>query len=384
MNPPPKPAVEDPIDSFLDAGLYIKPMTRKNYRNCINYFCRFTARLPTVYQTLPLPDIEKDLEGYFNALVQEHPILSTASYIAPVKQYLIYCNKETKALDFWDKLAKRTKGQEPNSDKAKLNRNDLREILNHGDIRAKALYLMQISSGRRIGEILALKPDDVHIYGVDEEGKPKLLDLAWLNIKKSTSDKQRTKTGQKTKAYISYEARDYYLAYMRVRDDYVQRASKRVYHSDPTDQRVFPIGYCTANQIWLTMLIKAKKVEYVKKGRSRFAKREHRYQQTEERTHCNRAFFRTYLGDPDLAEFLMGHGNKMTRAYRNMADEDIQKRYKELMPNITIFESTTNEQIQENLASIREENKQLRSEMEQLKVLLMFKKDLEGMINSKK
>ena len=53
--------------------------------------------------------------------------------------------------------------------------------------------------------------------------------------------------------------------------------------------------------------------------------------------HALRKYFRGYLSDANLAEFLMGHSTNMTRIYDQMKPEDRAKKYLECMKNVTFF-----------------------------------------------
>ncbi|GAH69086.1 unnamed protein product, partial [marine sediment metagenome] len=82
--------------------------------------------------------------------------------------------------------------------------------------------------------------------------------------------------------------------------------------------------------------------------------------------HCLRKFFRSYLGDADLSEHLMGHAHGLVKLYRNMKIEDLSEKYNNLMHNVTFFEvspdlSGINEQMKEKETRINELNQKYNS-----------------------
>ncbi len=390
----------DKIDNFLDKKLLSSPSTRRNYRmNIQSYFKLLNKDMNTYFEDAYIKNEkgEKVLNGrYDDDLIKIHqiqkekgrPDLSTRTYFNSVKQFMVSNNKDFKDIEFWDILKARTRGAEPDSDEAILNANDIKTILAHGNACSRALFLMLCSSGRRISEILALTPDDINI-----EVSP-----ATINIKKGL-DRNTTKTKQKTLCYISDEATTAYNTWMKERDEYLKTALKRNTHKkDENDPRIFPMSYHNALVIWKTLLMKAALVDiehYKNKwtGRmSRRIKKKHKGDRLLQHPHCLRKFYRSYLGDADFAEYMMGHSTMLTRAYRQMKPEDKAATYQKLMPNVTIFETTSkdivdlNSRMQEKDTKLKDMEKNMEEmkrdlKMAQLEIQIMKH---EGQINGKK
>jgi integrase len=303
------------------------------------------------------------------------PALSQRTFFNSVKQFMFSYDKSLKDLEFWDTLKQRSKGAEPSSDEAILNAADIKTILNHGNPCSKALYLILASSGRRISEILALTPDDVNTN----------THPTTINIRKGLS-RQTTKTGQKTLCFISDEATEAYNIWMKERDNYLQTACKRSYRKpkDPNDPRIFPMSYHNALLMWSTMLMKAQLVDIVtyedkwSKKQRRKVKKKHKGERLFQHPHSIRRFYRSYLGDADLAEYLMGHGTILTKTYRQMKPEDLAAKYSKLMPNVTIFSTAPDlSGINEEIKILKEDNQRLRNDlqdyqtyMEKIKMML--------------
>lgn len=348
------------IETFLNKRLLTVPSTRKCYRVNIQSYFRLSERDMTQYfnNGTTTEDYEEDLRRVYKILHDEgKPDLSIRTFFNAVKQFMINHDKKLKDLDFWETLRARTRGAEPESDEAILNKDSIKAILSHGNACSRAMFLILASSGRRIGEVLALTPEDINIS----------TSPATINIRK-TVDRKTTKTKQKTLCFISDEARESYVAWMKERDEYLRIAVTRGNHEkDPNDKRVFPMSYHNALIIWNNLLMKADLVEienYTDKWtgkQNRRIKKDKKGERTLQHPHCLRKFFRSYLGDADLGEYLMGHGTMLTRAYRQMTPEDLAKKYLDVMPNVTIFGHAP------DLTGINESLKQKDKDIEEMK-----------------
>lgn len=375
MKQPTKPE-NDAIEKFLDKRLITKDSTRRTYRTCIetyfniigkdenNYFQK--KKKPDDYET----DLNKTYLYYLNKKKKGYMAIRT--YFSPVRLFMITNDKTLKELEFWDILKARTQGAEPQSEETILNAAKIKEILTHGDTCAKAMFLMLASSGRRIGELLALTTDDIDISTTP----------ATIKVTKGLVGKEitTTKTKQTTTCFISEEAKNAYKAWLIEREAYLQRACKiSKYDKDPDDPRVFPMSYDNAKTKWETCLTRS----------GVGLKRDTKTGRLLAHPHALRKFFRSYLGDADLAEYLMGHSTLLTRAYRQMTLEDLGAKYLQYMPNVTIFE-TTPQNIRELQADAAEKDKQLQKmeqrlkDVEALAEMLQMKLDIEKLKNGKK
>jgi len=376
---------KDLIEEFLDKKLLTAKSTRRCYRvNIEKYFRLLDKDINTYLKNgNTLEDYESDLRRVYLMLQEQRKgLLSIRTVFTGVKQFMVTHDKELKDLDFWELLKNRTKGAEPASDSAIFNTGSIKEILSHGNACSRAMFLMLASSGRRIGEILALLPSDVNTD----------VSPATINIKKTVNG-NTTKTGQKTLCFISDEALSAYKTWMKERDEYLRISLKRGNHEkDANDPRVFPMSYHNALIIWRNLLMKANLVEienfkdkYTGKMNRRI-KREHKGERTLSHPHCLRRFYRSYLGDADLAEYLMGHGTILTKTYRRMRPEDLAEKYRKLMQNVTIFENTSKD-VEELRKSDKEKDeriKELETKLANIENLLGLKKQMEELIKNGK
>jgi integrase len=360
------------IEEFLKGRVLTNSNTIRNYKmNITQYFKMLNKDINTYFKDTPKDEEQekKQLEQYNNDLKKIYmifekkgkPDLSRRTFFNSIKQFMVYNNKKLKELDFWDILKIRTKGAEPSNDEAILNNKDIKTILSHGNTLSRCLYLMLASSGRRISEVLALTPEDV-----DTSVSP-----TTINIKKGLNSKN-TKTKMKTICYISDEATESYKAWMKERDEYLKNSAKKLltYENKLDDPRVFPMSYSNAIVIWQRLLMKANLVEtYNVRNRwngtmDKRIKKKHHRERLYYHPHCLRKFFRSYLGDADFSEYLMGHATLMTKTYRQMKPEDKAEKYKKLMENVTIFSTGPNsERLNDMQKQLTEKDKQI-SEMQ--------------------
>jgi integrase len=357
----------DLITTFLDRKLITAPSTRRNYRmNVQSYFKILEKDMDHYFKNgYTNDDYDNDLRKVYKIQQDRgRPDLSTRTYFNSIKQFMVTNDKTLKDLEFWDILKARTRGAEPDSDEAKLNQQDIKTILSHGNAKSRALFLMLASSGRRIGEILALTPDDINTN----------VHPTTINIRKGL-ERKTTKTKQKTICYISDEATEAYKTWMKERDRYLASAMRKSHliKKDGNDPRVFPMSYHNALVIWKVLLMDAKVVEiepFLDKWTgqmNRRVKKKHKGDRILMHPHCLRKFFRSYLGDADFSEYLMGHATIMTRTYRQMKDEDKAAKYQELMSNVTIFETPVNlSGVHNEIKELKDENQRLRNYLQDM------------------
>jgi len=357
----------DKIDQFLDKQLLTAYSTRKLYRiNIQNYFKRTNKDMNTYIQKNTPEEIENDIqEIYLEFKKNQKPPLSIRTYFNSVKQFLISQDQKKngderiKDWEIWDTLKNALKGSESAGDDFVPNQKDIKTVLSHGNTLSRAMFLMLASSGRRIEEIISLYPDDI-----DTTHTP-----TRINVKKgydpSNPDKIKlhTKSGSKTICFISNEATQAYLTWMKERDSYLAAAVQKMNlrkgkKKDPNDKRVFPMSYDNARYIW-KVLIK----------RSGLYKKDSRTKRLTLHPHCLRKFYRSYLGDADLSEHLMGHASSgLVKIYRNMKIEDLAEKYNNLMHNVTFFE------VPQDLTGIhlemQEKDKQIQELRDQMSMLM--------------
>ena len=193
-----------------------------------------------------------------------------------------------------------------------ITRDHLQALLPLLSIRDRAVALVMLASGGRIGEVLQLRLQDV-----DLEGEP-----ARVVFRAAT-----TKNKERRISFLTGEAVEAMRAWLTVRSDYLQTAVRRNLglvkqgHSKPKsldDARLFPFSRASFDLGWKQALERA--------GLSRLC------ETTQRRTihpHGLRKAFRSWFGaaaGPDAAEVLMGHSGYL-ETYRKYTEEDLRQAY---------------------------------------------------------
>lgn len=308
------------IDDFL--GLYKSKNTIQGYERQLSRFFDVIGEDPNTYIKKGR-SYQQDIEKYWNSyLSTKAPNTRNQAFCAirmflehylSDKKYAEVCSKK-----FFKRIQGRGKGKAQRTwIKDKVPTPEvLKTILQHTDIKGKALFLTLATSGMRIGEALYLKPKHIHLNET-----PVRIELP----------SEATKTGEARTTFITNEARDAINEWLKLRDKYVQYADKvTTSGSRPkNDTRIFPYSYQTAWEMWKRAIINA---ELAEKDKDRY-----RYH-----VHTLRKFFRSRLPKSigvDMTEFLMGHSGYLTKEYRDYPDEELGKEYLKGTDRLLIFET---------------------------------------------
>ena len=345
----------DLIDKFFEKRLITTFNTRKSYKSNINKYFKIIGKDINTYFNETLESIENDLnKAYMQLDKQEVPLLSRRTFFNAIRQFLCTHDKKLKDLDFWDILKSKVRGADPISEELVPNTTDLKTVLSHGNTLSRAMYLMMASCGCRIGELLALTENDI-----DTDSKPTKLTISKTYDSSSKNyTKMLTKTRKKRIAFISDEATDAYMEWMKERSTWLKHAAHKAqrFNKNKDDPRIFPMTDNNAMVIW-TNLVKKSKLYKENKERDITTGRLILH------PHCLRKFFRSYLGNADLSEHLMGHATGMDRHYRNMKKEDLAELYFKHMQNVTVFETPADTtHIQNEMAQLQKDNQEMKAE----------------------
>ena len=165
---------------------------------------------------------------------------------------------------------------------------------------------------------------------------------------------------------------------MKEREPYLKTAVKKMRKrqgqtKNPDDKRVFPMGYDNVIYIW-RLLVK-KSGLFVKDSRTK---------RLTLHPHCLRKFYRSYLGDADLSEHLMGHASSgLVKIYRNMKIEDLAEKYNRYMHNVTIFETspdlsglhTEMQEKDQTIKDMQNEMQEMKAEITEMRLERLEKKN---------
>jgi integrase len=295
---------------------------------------------------------EADVKQFHHDLIDNPP--KTIYTALTVVRVFLSENDIELPTKFWRGIRNRTKGSRAVTDDRVPSNLELKKILSHADVRARAFFLTLASSGMRIGEACLIKINDV-----DLDSNPSTIHMR----------AEYTKSGNKRICFLSDEARDAINAWLIHRDRYLITACRRSkafegYHKrkekkSPNDNRLFPFSKGTATDVWNRLLKNAE-----------FGDVDERTKVHKMHPHTLRKFFRTRLSlkvPLDVVEALMGHEGYLTAAYRKYSPEQLGELYLSGTPDLAVFEAPADlTDVQEQLTEKETRIKELEQQIEKI------------------
>ena len=239
-----------------------------------------------------------------------------------------------------------------------IEKHQIRSFLEHCDPRMKAITLLLVSTGMRIGEVLALNED-----------------MITPQRRMITLPPEITKTDTGRNVFYNNDTEKALYQWLKVRTEYVIRNNEFIKNVpgvvlvDVKDPRIFPLDK-PINKAWNNTAKKAGmgKTDGKKKQFIRF------------HPHAIRKFYSTQLriaGMPDgIVESLLGHSVPLSM-YQNYTPKQFQEQYEKYADALTIgdaeeiaatVKSITEKSIQQNgkMTALELENKGLKERLAQL------------------
>lgn len=286
--------------------------------------------------------IQNEIEKYIIKLYKNKSNKTRSLYFKALKYYL---ERNDITLDkfFLKNIKNKIKDKYPASIDIIPTNKILREILEHGTLKDRALFLFLASSGIRINEALQLTHDDINL-----EHNPPIINLRG----------KITKSGYPRFTFISNEAKQSLQSFLKVREEYLKNASKKSPrgHKKPiNDNRIFPFSYSTAWSMFTRLL---RESEYTEKDQSTNLYKIH--------IHSLRKFFKTRLS-AEIQKYhldkLTGHENELSNSYIRPDLETLSKEYLNAEHLISIFEQPPNtEEIYDKIKLLENEIEKLKKE----------------------
>jgi len=334
------------IETFFQKKLITRPNTQRSYQRGIElYFKIINKDINNYFNNKP--SYEDDITKYYHYLEKKSTQMTRKNRINAIKQFLKTFDKNTRDLEIWDTISYRLRNISAESEETPLDKNDLKKILRYGDICSKAMFLIMGSCGCRIGELVQLLPDDIHT----DETPTRI----YFRV-------EITKTHKPRDSFITQEATESYKAWMKIRKDYLISAVKKTtfdYGKKDVDDRVFPMTDVNVRAKWLTLV---RKSDYDSKDSKTHRLKAH--------PHSLRKFFRSYLGNADLAEHLMGHAGYLS-TYRQFNTKQLAKEYLKYMGNLCIFEFPGMEEVQDSLKEKDQQMAQMQKTINEMKMEIL-------------
>jgi len=260
-----------------------------------------------------IDEYEKNISAYRNSLIaDEYSPKCTHNYVSTIKLLLEHnhCDLD---VSFWKKLKERgaDKVVEPICDFKIPTTTELRTILAHATAQSRAMFLLQATSGLRIGEVVSLKRGDIDLD----------YDCPHIIIRGKTS-----KTRMKGRTRCSQEAKQAIIDWLNVRAKAIETINKRTppeYQKSTTmnkDDYIFPVTTKSARKMWNRLLERAGFTGEDTSGK---------YARHLMSTHTLRKFFRNELSkyDNGLAQYLMNQRTGLDKRYRDYTDEYLDQEY---------------------------------------------------------
>jgi len=295
--------------------------TRKQYRISLKQFFNVVGVKPHAYFQQNR-EYEADLEKFAKSLVGHAP-LSRRTKLSAVRGF-VERNNVLLSKYFWKDLKKYGWGTGVQTLDYIPTTKDIKKILQRGDCRSRALFLVMASSGMRIDEVVGLTWNNIKL-----ERNPVRLELPG----------KITKNGKPRITFISDEAKDVLIEWEKDRPKFLKRSinkTKKCLYKDKSenDERIFPIAEDTARNIWNSMLERSGP-PYNERDQNTKNKI-HKYH-----PHTLRKFFRTQLsigcGNPDIPETLMGHEGYLTNSYRRFTTDELEEGYKKGVARLLVY-----------------------------------------------
>lgn len=348
------------LEKFL--SMYQSKSTVNTYKYAIKEYFQSLGVSDIDHYFTDHRDYEEDVRTFFTSIINRPP-LTINVMLAGTRTFLLENNVELNQL-FWKRLRGKVRGSKAQLMDEVPTNSTLKKILIHMSIHGKALFLVLVSSGMRIGECLRLKLSDINETKINIRG-------------------EYTKTGNPRVSYISDEAKEYLNEWLKVRQKYLVEASARSVvrpqYIKPfkgksiEDDRIFPFDANTAHAIWNNALKKSLNGEMQQVGMIK------RYLI---HPHVLRKFFRSRMATlipVDIVEALMGHEGYLTDVYRRYSQEDLLNYYKKGEESVLIFSNISeavakikkdvelqNINLQDSVHVVLEENKRLNGQITSL------------------
>lgn len=359
---------------WLDS--YPSSSTRASYRAAASSFLRTILGREDAPETLSAAYCAQvaagkrnhvaDLLKFVQAL-RERPPKTLHLYVTVVRQYLLFCCD----IDLSTKERMMLRNRMPKGSRARTREDDLtqskvRQILLHCDVRLKALILLLVSSGLRIGEALQLRVDDVTLDAVPQV----------VYVRGETS-----KEGDYRISFLTGEAKEAIQEWLKLRENYIsdaaRRTSKNISHSKgrhhkawakepspPSEEFLFPWSY-------ISTIVALKRVL----KRAGLYARDPATKIGTIHIHTLRKYFLSQIkakGMPDaIAETLVGHATYLSDAYRRYPTQQLAEEYRKHESALYIFQdSKPLQQLDERTKQFDEvmrRNNALVAELENLK-----------------
>jgi len=339
------------IEQFLQQFSHKEALLRK-HRNAINALLK--ANIETNFDILFSKDPRKlsrkqeiDIQDQAEQVIKKFVIYlennnlsatTITNYLSSIKNLFEYFHIEL-SQSAWKQIKSLRTHNGTTFHTMTPTKEEIKTILSMSDALEKAFILTMLTTGKREQELLNIELEDLHL----NEQPPR------INIQtRNTTTKRRTPF-----AYITEECKDALESYMKLRDTYflkrIEKSNLKTIDKqkiiETNSNKLFHISDRTIRAHWNDLLNKTGFNEFCKNGN----KKRHTFN-----LYSLRYFFRTYLENPDLAEYLLGHTN-ISNKYFNKQEHEIKEDYLLYSKNLYIYSNPTlPQEIREEFEGVKE------------------------------
>lgn len=346
------------IETFVNRYKDRSKNTMNNYRYILNkYFKTIKKDQDTYFNKPNEKQYMKDIETYWTTINNQAPKTRGVKLFC-IKSFMMRNGVELKT-KFYKELLESEKEKGALTEDYVPTNNDLKTILQHATVREKAWILLATTSGMRVGEILKLEDNMLHL---DQ-------DPPYIFLPGSI-----TKNGYKRFTFCTQETKEALQGWQRVRTDYITKingknnlfyAKERLH--DPKDKRIFPFSYNPIVSRWNDLIKIIEKDE-----------KDARTNRRQLHIHCLRKYAITHmlLSMPEpMVNHIVGHITYLSTEYNKFTPEQIAPRYKNAMNDLSIFSTPDDEETHKRIQRLEKDNNELKEDMDKLmrKIMLMEK-----------
>lgn len=289
-----------------------------------------------------LDKLEEDLTQYWIYLNNEAKGKTPYIWLSGIKMFLIQ-NKTFELDDVYMRLQKNGHGNYTITNTKTPTKEQLLKIFSYSNPESKALFMFQLTSGQRIGQVVETTFDNIELdYDCPRIFYPK------------------TKQKYIVKTRITPEAKKYLEEYLDQRQKFIDIRIKRGEHrrrQELDTDKVFPMDEGTANAMWTIMVKNAGLYELDPHTKKPLLG-----------THCLRRFFLSHFSDRDWGDYFSGHVTPRNKEYRQYPDERLDEEYNKHLEELNIF-STRNKDVKklnEEMTKKDEEIQDLKKKIESM------------------
>jgi len=349
------------LSAFLEELKEINHNTFRAYRghlvayfqyhniNDIDKYIKDTEMM-TIKQKKPyLEKLRKDISKYWRYINYDKDNASKGKtpyvFLSAIKTFCL--DQNTTGLDsLWYKLKKNGHGNHAITNTRTPTKEELLKIFNHANLEAKALFMVQLTSGQRISQITNMTFDNLEL---DHE-YPRL-------YFPSSKNKYSIKTR------ITPEAKKILQQYLEQREKSIEIRRKRGAHNRTTKMntdKVFAMTTGNAQDIWKTMVTNAG-----------LYKTDENTNKPKYGTHCLRRYFLSHFTDRQWGDLFAGHITPVNKAYSQYTQQELDEEYIKNSQNLNVFTDDTEQKellkiTNKKLEKAEQKNKDLEKQLTKL------------------